>query len=64
MATSDAPPIGLTHPTVSPSPSGAPPTRGRSDECACADCEYTVAVDEDLPPKCPECGGALTRVLS
>lgn len=63
MATSDAPPIGLAHPTVTPSPSVAPSTHGRSDECTCADCEYTVEIDGDLPPKCPDCGGALTRRL-
>lgn len=63
MATSDAPPIGLAHPTVTPSPD-PPSARGRSEECGCADCEYTVEIGDGLPPKCPECGGALTRVLA
>lgn len=71
MATSDTPPVGLDHPTValSPAPSseshpGASRSdEGRSDECACADCEYATEIDGDLPEKCPDCGGALTRPL-
>lgn len=62
MATCDAPPVGLAHPTVAPSANAASSAQGRPDECACSDCEYTVEIDGDLPPKCPDCDGALTRV--
>lgn len=62
MATSDSPPIGLSHPTANPSPSGTSAHR-RSERCECHDCEYTVAVDDELPATCPKCGGALTLVL-
>lgn len=61
MATSDTPPIGLDHPTVTPSPDLSP--HGRPDRCGCTDCDYTTEIDGDLPVKCPDCGGALTRVL-
>lgn len=62
MATSDAPPIGFAHPTVTPS-NGTSSASGQSDECACVDCGYTVEIDAGVPPTCPDCGGALTRVL-
>jgi NAD-dependent SIR2 family protein deacetylase len=61
MATSNSPSIGLTHPTINPHPSVAVSTDGRSEYCECNSCEYTTEIDDDLPPKCPDCGGALTR---
>ena len=63
MAASNSPPIGFDHPTVDPSPNAAA-TDGRSGDCECHDCDYAVEIDPDLPPKCPACGGALTRVTS
>ena len=62
MAASDSPPIGLSHPTVNPNPSEV--GRGRSERCECIDCGYTVETTDDLPPTCPDCGGALTLVTS
>lgn len=64
MVASDSPPVGFSHPTVDPHSNTASSTRGRSERCTCADCGYAVQVDADLPPKCPDCGGALTRVGS
>ena len=62
MAASRSPPIGFDHATADPSPAtGANSDAGR---CECHDCEYAVPIDADLPPKCPECGGALIRVRS
>ncbi|NHN61568.1 MULTISPECIES: hypothetical protein [Halorussus] len=63
MAASDSPPIGLAHPTVNPE-SGVGPADRRTDRCACNDCDYTVETGDDLPPKCPDCGGALIRFTS
>ena len=63
MAASHSPPIGFDHPTVNPYPN-ATATDGRSEGCACHDCDYAVEIDADLPPKCPACGGALTRITS
>lgn len=62
MAATDSPPIGLSHPTVNPNPSEAG-QRG-AERCRCTDCGYTVETGEDLPPTCPECGGALTLVTA
>ena len=61
MAASDVPTLGLRHPTADPSPDDRAGTGG-SGRCECNDCEYTVEIDDGMPPKCPECGGALTRV--
>ncbi|USZ67376.1 hydrogenase maturation nickel metallochaperone HypA [Halorussus salilacus] len=62
MVASTSPPIGFDHPTADPH-SNAASGRGRSDRCACTDCDYTVETDGGVPPKCPACGGALTLVL-
>ncbi len=64
MAASDSPPVGVSHPTVDPRSNAASSTHGRAERCTCTDCAYTVQIDADLPPKCPDCGGALTRVKS
>ncbi|UPV99890.1 hydrogenase maturation nickel metallochaperone HypA [Halorussus gelatinilyticus] len=64
MAVSDSPPIGLRHLTVNPDPSGTTSPQDRSGTCECNDCSYTVETDDDLPPKCPDCDGALTFVRS
>lgn len=63
MAASDSPPIGLSHPTVNPNSKTTASTQGQTDDCMCNDCDYTVTVDADLPPTCPNCGGALLRVI-
>ena len=63
MAVSDGPPIGIRHPTVNPTPDTAT-AQSRSGTCECVDCGYVVGTDDDLPPKCPDCGGALTFVRS
>jgi Zn finger protein HypA/HybF involved in hydrogenase expression len=60
MAASDSPPIGLSHPTVNPHVSEATSAHGA---CECNDCGYAVELADDLPPKCPDCGGALTFVM-
>jgi primosomal protein N' len=62
MAVSDTPPIGLGHPTVNPDPSGTTSPQERSGTCECNDCQYSVGMDDDVPSKCPDCGGALTYV--
>jgi len=59
MAASDSPPIGLSHPTVE-KPKDSSSGRRRRERVTCVDCAYTVELGDDLPPKCPECGGALT----
>jgi rubrerythrin len=61
MAASDSPPVGLNHPSVNPHPSVTPSTHGT---CECNDCGYAIALDDDLPPKCPDCGGALQFTVS
>ncbi|MFC4447490.1 hypothetical protein [Halorussus aquaticus] len=61
MAASDSPPIGLRHPTVNPHASADTSTHGA---CECNDCGYAVELDDTLPPKCPDCDGALTFVMS
>jgi rubrerythrin len=61
MATSDPPPIGLDHPTANPHAATVPADRGQSDTCVCRDCGYTVEIDAEVPPTCPQCDGALTR---
>jgi hypothetical protein len=60
MSASDVPSLGLRHPTADPYPDDATATGG-SGSCECNDCSYTVAIGDGLPPKCPDCGGALTR---
>ncbi|PSQ47811.1 hypothetical protein BRD15_06525 [Halobacteriales archaeon SW_6_65_15] len=61
MAASDVPSLGLRHPTADPCPDEAG-ANGGSGNCECNDCDYTVEIADGLPPKCPNCGGALTRV--
>ncbi|WP_276301814.1 hypothetical protein [Halorussus lipolyticus] len=64
MVANDSPPIGLSHPTVDPRSDAGQVERTESGRCECNDCGYTVEIGGDLPPTCPDCGGALTRVPS
>lgn len=58
MAATDSPPIGFDHPTVEKSKDDS--SARRPERCVCADCAYTVELGDGVPPKCPDCGGALT----
>lgn len=63
MATRETTTFGLDHPTVNPhaNADSTSDSAEQSSLCECYDCEYTVDVNEELPPKCPRCDGALVR---